>query len=29
MIVTLTHKKIKLEKLFPNISYMHTPECCI
>jgi len=29
MVGTLAHKKFKLEQWFPNISYLHTPECCI
>jgi len=26
---TLAYKKFKLEQWFSNISYLHTPECCI
>jgi len=26
---TLAYKKFKLEQWLPNISYGHTPECCI
>jgi len=26
---TLPYKKFKLEQWFPNISYLHTLECCI
>jgi len=29
MVGTLAYKKFKLEGWFPNISYLHTPECCI
>jgi len=25
----LAYKKFKLERWFPNISYLHTPECYI
>jgi len=29
MVGTFAYKKFKLEQCFPNISYRHTPECCI
>jgi len=29
MVCKLAYKKFKLEQWFPNISYRHTPECCI
>jgi len=29
MVGTLAYKKFKLELWFPNISYLHTAECCI
>jgi len=29
MVGTLPYKKFKLEQLFPNVSHLHTLECCI
>jgi len=29
MVGTLAYKKFKLAQWFPNISYLHAPECCI
>jgi len=29
MVGILAYKKFKLEQGFPNISYLHTPECSI